>query len=59
MGFFRIVTSKYKNGTGNMYNLKLEGDCGWAVPSEWVLFDADNETPNLASMQASISSLNA
>jgi cathepsin X len=32
-GFFRIVTSAYKNGSGNYYNLNLEASCGWAVPS--------------------------
>jgi C1A family cysteine protease len=46
-GFFRIVTSTYKDGTGDKYNLLLEGDCGWAVPSGWVHFDAANDTPNL------------
>ncbi|EDQ87680.1 uncharacterized protein MONBRDRAFT_9815 [Monosiga brevicollis MX1] len=31
-GFFRIVTSKYMNGTGNDYNLAIEQDCAWGVP---------------------------
>lgn len=31
-GFFRIVTSKYKNGTGDEYNLGIEKICGWGVP---------------------------
>lgn len=35
-GFFYIVTSAYRNGTGNDYNLAIEGECGWAVPGEWV-----------------------
>ena len=26
-GFFRIVTSQYKNGKGDHYNLNIEGDC--------------------------------
>lgn len=43
-GFFRIVTSKYKNGAGDWYNLLVEGDCGWAVPERWREFDADKES---------------
>jgi len=35
-GFFYIVTSAYRNGSGDDYNLAIEGDCGWAVPGEWV-----------------------
>jgi cathepsin X len=35
-GFFYIVTSAYRNGTGNDYNLAIEQSCGWAVPGEWV-----------------------
>ena len=31
-GFFRIVTSKYKNGQGDDYNLSVEKDCAWGVP---------------------------
>ena len=31
-GFFRVVTSEYRNGTGNMYNMGIERDCGWGVP---------------------------
>lgn len=34
-GFFRIVTSAYKDGTGNDYNLAIEEGCGWGVPSAW------------------------
>uniref|UniRef100_A0A915NY63 Peptidase C1A papain C-terminal domain-containing protein n=1 Tax=Meloidogyne floridensis TaxID=298350 RepID=A0A915NY63_9BILA len=30
-GWFRIVTSEYRNG-GNKYNLKIEEDCYWADP---------------------------
>ncbi|EDO37120.1 predicted protein, partial [Nematostella vectensis] len=32
-GFFRIVTSAYKDGQGNDYNLAIEQDCAFAVPS--------------------------
>ena len=31
-GFFRIVTSKYKGGTGDKYNLNIEQDCAFGVP---------------------------
>ena len=31
-GWFKIVTSLYKNGGGNHYNLGVEGNCAWAVP---------------------------
>jgi len=31
-GWFKIVTSLYKNGEGNHYNLGIEGNCAWAVP---------------------------
>jgi len=31
-GWFRIVTSLFKNGQGNKYNLGIEDDCTWAVP---------------------------
>lgn len=34
-GFFRIVTSAYKGGRGDDYNLALERTCGWAVPGTW------------------------
>lgn len=34
-GFFRIVTSAYKGGQGNKYNLAIEEGCGWAVPGQW------------------------
>lgn len=34
-GFFRIVTSKYKDG-GNDYNLLIETGCGWGVPEKWM-----------------------
>lgn len=34
-GFFRIVTSAYKGGQGNKYNLAIEEGCGWAVPGTW------------------------
>ena len=32
-GFFRIVTSTYKDGQGNNYNLGIETDCKFAVPN--------------------------
>merc|ERR1712168_217910 len=31
-GWFRIVTSSYKGGQGNQYNLGIEKDCSWGVP---------------------------
>ncbi|GMT03294.1 hypothetical protein PENTCL1PPCAC_25468, partial [Pristionchus entomophagus] len=31
LGWFRLVTSEYKNG-GSKYNLKIEEDCVWADP---------------------------
>lgn len=31
-GFFRLVTSSYKNNTGNMYNLAIETDCSYGSP---------------------------
>ncbi len=34
-GFFRIVTSAYKGGRGNDYNLALESECGFGVPASW------------------------
>eukprot|EP01026_Neomeris_dumetosa_P054480 TRINITY_DN4901_c0_g1_i1.p1 TRINITY_DN4901_c0_g1~~TRINITY_DN4901_c0_g1_i1.p1 ORF type:complete len:335 (+),score=36.12 TRINITY_DN4901_c0_g1_i1:510-1514(+) len=35
-GFFKLVTSLYKNGTGNKYNLGIEDiPCDWVVPSGW------------------------
>jgi len=33
-GFFRVPTSKAKNGKGNLYNLGIEQECAWAVPSK-------------------------
>lgn len=30
-GFFKIVTSKFKNG-GNTYNLGIETDCAYGDP---------------------------
>lgn len=33
-GFFRVPTSKAKNGKGNLYNLGIEQFCAWAVPSK-------------------------
>ena len=34
-GMFRIVTSAYKGGVGNDYNLALESGCGFGVPGSW------------------------
>ena len=34
-GMFRIVTSAYKGGAGNDYNLALESSCGFGVPGSW------------------------
>jgi cathepsin X len=34
-GFFRVVTSVYMNGTGDLYNMGIEQECSWAVPSKW------------------------
>ena len=34
-GMFRIVTSAYKGGRGNDYNLALESACGFGVPGTW------------------------
>ena len=31
-GWFKIVTSSYKGGKGNQYNLGIEKDCSWGVP---------------------------
>ena len=43
-GFFRLVTSAYKGGSGDEYNLMVEQDCGWAVPSEWVEWDSYSDS---------------
>jgi len=32
LGWFRIVTSLYQNGTGNDYNLNIESYCSYAIP---------------------------
>ncbi|KAK9792697.1 hypothetical protein WJX73_004993 [Symbiochloris irregularis] len=34
-GFFRIVTSRFREGQGDDYNLAIERSCGWAVPGAW------------------------
>lgn len=31
-GFFQIVTSKYRSGTGGQYNLNIERDCAYGDP---------------------------
>ena len=31
----RIVTSAYKDGQGDDYNLAIEQGCGWGVPDTW------------------------
>lgn len=51
-GFFRIVTSKFKKGRGNEYNLGLEADCAFGVPDKWEA--ASNVQPTLASHQAAL-----
>ena len=33
-GFFRTVTSAYRSGTGNSYNMGIELECGWGVPAK-------------------------
>ena len=53
-GFFRIVTSAYKNGTGDSYNLLLEGDCGWATPSGWIHYDAEADAEMLPGLEAAL-----
>ena len=35
LGWFRLVTSEYKGGTGTKYNLRIETDCVWADPLLW------------------------
>lgn len=58
-GFFRIVTSAYKNGNGHAYNLLLEDDCGWATPSGWVMYDSeeDREVSDLGADRAAVAGL--
>uniref|UniRef100_A0A915KKG6 Peptidase C1A papain C-terminal domain-containing protein n=1 Tax=Romanomermis culicivorax TaxID=13658 RepID=A0A915KKG6_ROMCU len=34
-GFFRLVTSAYKNNTGNKYNLAIEEDCSFGIPANY------------------------
>lgn len=34
-GFFRIVTSTFRNGQGDKYNLGLESDCAFGAVSGW------------------------
>lgn len=34
-GFFRIVTSAFKKGHGNKYNLGIETDCAFGVVDRW------------------------
>jgi cathepsin X len=34
-GFFRIVTSTWKGGKGDDYNLGLEADCAFGVVDQW------------------------
>lgn len=34
-GFFRIVTSNFKNGTGDYYNLGIEKHCSYPIVGEW------------------------
>eukprot|EP01023_Acetabularia_acetabulum_P005394 TRINITY_DN121_c0_g1_i1.p2 TRINITY_DN121_c0_g1~~TRINITY_DN121_c0_g1_i1.p2 ORF type:complete len:348 (+),score=67.74 TRINITY_DN121_c0_g1_i1:58-1044(+) len=49
-GFFKLVTSLYKNGTGNSYNLGIESaSCNWAVPKGW---EKSAPTPAPIALQA-------
>ncbi|KAI3384793.1 hypothetical protein SNEBB_006600 [Seison nebaliae] len=32
-GFLKIVTSKYKRGTGDLYNLAIESRCAYGIPT--------------------------
>jgi hypothetical protein len=34
-GFFRLVTSAFKDGTGDKYNLGIETDCAFGVVEGW------------------------
>jgi hypothetical protein len=34
-GFFRIVTSTFRNGQGDKYNLGLESDCAFGAVTGW------------------------
>lgn len=45
-GFMRVVTSAFRNGTGDLYNLGLESECAYGVVEGWkdagdVLDDGD------------------
>lgn len=55
-GFFRIVTSAFKDGQGDKYNLGLESDCAFGVVDRWEdavnlgfpeSFEADPEADNV------------
>ncbi|KAG2485845.1 hypothetical protein HYH03_015428 [Edaphochlamys debaryana] len=35
-GFMKLVTSAYKDGTGDLYNLAIETECAFGVPDSWV-----------------------
>lgn len=39
-GFFRIVTSTFKDGKGDDYNLGVESDCAFGAVAGWE--DAEN-----------------
>jgi len=54
-GFFRIVTSAWKGGKGDDYNLALEADCAFGVVDQWesaanlVDWDAEEDEEESAS----------
>ncbi|KXZ43314.1 hypothetical protein GPECTOR_94g636 [Gonium pectorale] len=35
-GFMKLVTSNYKDGEGELYNLGIETECSFGVPDRWV-----------------------
>ncbi|EFJ51025.1 hypothetical protein VOLCADRAFT_120530 [Volvox carteri f. nagariensis] len=35
-GFMKLVTSAYKGGNGELYNLGIETECAFGVPESWV-----------------------
>lgn len=37
MGWFRVVTSIYQNGRGDLYNMGIEREC-YYVGKQWFLF---------------------
>ncbi|GIL70709.1 hypothetical protein Vretifemale_1425, partial [Volvox reticuliferus] len=35
-GFMKVVTSAYRQGNGDLYNLGIEAECSFGVPDRWV-----------------------